>query len=209
MSNPQGLKEIQKPEWDKEVLRNREIWPLRRRMCFQEIPRWGQGCSTHSFPQLPKLSQSTGRCCLFAFKNSEIVDFSLWFRNGNRRMKQATVVWEDQGRRQTRKQFHRWAPTIQRPRHSEALVRSTPAGACGGCCPEQGWLGWPQDSFRGGCNYWTVSQRTHIYGRVTNMLQLRFCVIFRWKSLLIWFLTLKTKDNDGLLCLSFFIQYGE
>lgn len=29
---------------------------------------------------------------LLAFKNSEIVDFSLWFRNGNRRMKQATVV---------------------------------------------------------------------------------------------------------------------
>lgn len=52
----------------------------------------GTGLQAHSFPQLPKLSQPTGRCCLFAFKNSEIVDFSLWFRNGNRRMKQATVV---------------------------------------------------------------------------------------------------------------------
>lgn len=29
---------------------------------------------------------------LLAFKNSEIVDFSLWFRNGNRRMKQAAVL---------------------------------------------------------------------------------------------------------------------
>lgn len=42
--------------------------------------------------QLPKLSRPTGRWCLFAFKNSGIADFSLWLRNGNSRMNQATAV---------------------------------------------------------------------------------------------------------------------
>lgn len=45
-----------------------------------------------------KTVAANGQVLSFAFKNSEIVDFSLWFRNGNRRMQeeQATVVWEDQ-----------------------------------------------------------------------------------------------------------------
>lgn len=69
-----------------------EAGARRRRMHFQEVTSRGTGLQAYSFPQLPKLSQPMGRGALFVRKNSGIVDFSLWLRNDNRRMNQATGI---------------------------------------------------------------------------------------------------------------------
>lgn len=160
-------------------------WPAAGSFTCQRSAPGGWGLGHIPFPNCQNCrGQRAG--CAFAFKNSGIVDISLWLRSGNRGMNRATAAWAGQGRWHRKQQAHGMKSCHQvRARWLSPAARPTWGSLLGLLSPWAGEVADQHSQPTSGADTATqlqARQRTYITGTSDMLRGMLFCHVQMWKQ---------------------------